>query len=118
MMRFNKELQGCVKDWGYHLDKFQEYVKYHNAYEKETHQSIPTIEGYACELGLHPDKEEVQQWFGDWVGNDGDEYLPDYVSFQKYCLHRNLNPYEEGIVIEFPKKEDPKRYTRTFYKAS
>ena len=85
---------------GYDMDIFMQYL----SYQSKIAGNKWTIEEYAVsEPSTNTSSRDFLEWFGNWQGFGGADYIPDYCSFEIYCILRDLssvNTYKNLIVFD------------------
>lgn len=83
---------------GFNKEYFDAYLKY----QKENRAEYPgkwSVEEFAAvKMISSPDmncfSHEMLEWFGNWQGFGGEHYIPECLSFLRYCAVRDLYVYQ------------------------
>ncbi len=108
----------CVRDVAalknFNMELFDAYLRF----QKENRDYYPgkwTVEEYAAVKMLdHPEVDffthDNLEWFGNWQGFGGEDFIPECLSFLRYCACRDLYPYNEELedifVLALEKEEN------------
>lgn len=92
----------------------QEYFNSYLRYQKENRSDYPgkwSVEEYAAVMKTRDPEmnfftHEMLEWFGNWQGFGGEHYIPECLSFLRYCAVRDLYAYQG---IEEPLKRNLKK---------
>lgn len=88
----------------FNIDLFNEYIKYQKENRKD-YIGKWSVEEYAAVMRLKSPEidfftNEWLEWFGTWMGFGGMHYIPECLSFLRYCAARDLYPYNEEPINE------------------
>jgi len=83
----------------FNMELFKKYLAYQNE-NRDNYFGKWSVEEYAAvmftrDANLDFFTHENLEWFGNWMGFGGEYFIPDCLSFLRYCGARDLYPYNE-----------------------
>ena len=103
MVITEKQIRSFALGYGYNMELFEQYLAYQKANEVQMCGRW-TLEEYACTKVLAGEDISMcnyafQNAYAIWMGYGDSSFIPDYMSFEKYCSMRDLyelDPAKDG----------------------